>query len=827
MTVASHAPEQATERRSFYIRPQPLTSALIHFSKQSNRQIVVASRIVPQRTTRGVRGSMSIERALEELLAGSGLTFSLEGERTVRIVEAKERESEVAEPLPSLASERWVPPESVPSTSMLLSEVLVTARRIQESAQDVPIVVNVFTPEVMASQDVRTFTDLERMVPAVSTCCSRHTISAFTYIRGVNNAIGYFAEVPTPLNGTALHFDIANVQVLKGPQGTLFGIATNGGAILYEPRRPSNRLEGHAAITAGSRDRATVEAVLNLPVSDSLSIRVGGVVHRADGYVRNVTAGTYMGDENYWIGRLAVSYRPSPSFTNISILNVYRSDRVPEPLGIPYGENAGINPAGSVEAVFGGPELDAWKEHQLSLGRYAIVGTSVENGPRQKNNQINFINTTSYDISPTMRLRNIVGFVQERTISIGDTDSTPFRIFETSFPTEFPGPTRQYSEELQLQGTGLGGSLTYVVGTFNRITKQDEPATTYAYSLGVRSGTRSRAEGSTSSVFAEGSYSLSNWLEGLQFTAGYRFTYDSREAAQVRFDAEGNEIFRFDAAYAWQRSSYRWGVSYAPIPQVMLYFMNSRGYSAGGFNLVAPSSAQRYDPETLDNYELGMKAEWHLFGRPIRTNVSAYYGDWDRMQAQVTSRCETPTGIVFCQLTRNAATGLIYGVEGEFTFKPKNWMSISGNVAYMRGKYREFFGSTPSGECCVDLSHAPFLYVPRWKYSLIARADLPIDPAFGQVDLAVTYSYTDDIHSIFTLGPPAHWTTSPPMENVNLTLNWREVLGISGLGLAAMVTNLTQNTNLQGQWGVYETLGQYGRGVAVPRSWALRLRYDF
>src|SRR5690606_29232282 len=120
-------------------------------------------------------------------------------------------------------------------------------------------------------------------------------------------------------------------------------------------------------------------------------------------------------------GRLALSYRPIPSLTNVSILNVHHSDRTPEPLGIPYGPDAGINPAGSVAALFGGPELDAWKAQQLSLGRYAIVGTSVEHGPRQEVTQINFINTTSYEISPHLRLRNILGFVQDRTVNIADT----------------------------------------------------------------------------------------------------------------------------------------------------------------------------------------------------------------------------------------------------------------------------------------------------------------------------------------------------------------------------------------------------------------------
>ena len=825
--ISQSTQAQDADVRTYNIRAQSLRGALIRFSKQSDRQVVVASRILPHRASPGLNGSMTIRAALEKLLAGSGLAYELEGAHTVRIFAAQEQEKPRETNTGAALAERTLPAELLSlNADTALEAVFVTARRIEESAQEVPIVVNVFTQEEMSAQDVRTFTELERMLPAVSTCCSRSGVSAFTYIRGVNSAVGYFAEVPTLLNGNALYFDMANVQVLKGPQGTVFGIATNGGAILYEPRRPVQSFEGYAAVTGGARDRVTTEAVANMPVSDSLALRVGGILHRADGYVRDVTNDTLLGGDNYWTARVSLAYRPSARLSQVSMLNVHRSDRVPEPLGVPYGADAGINPTGPVVSAFDRDALASWAAQQESLGRYSIVGNSVAGGPRQRVDQLNFVNTTSYEITPDLRLRNIAGFVQERTRNVTDTDATPFRIYETSFPTEFPGPTRQYSDELQLQGRAFEDSLRYVIGTFNRWTKQDEPATVYTYSLGVRSGTRSRAEGNTASVFAEGTYSLSSLMEGLELTAGYRFTRDSREAAQARFDAAGEEIARFEAKGAWGRGSYRWGLSITPMPEVMFYFMNSKGYTAGGFNLNAPASARRFDPEVLDNYEAGVKAEGRLWGRPIRANLSAYYGDWDDMQVQVTSRCDTPTGVVFCQLTRNAATGEIYGMEGEVTVKPAESLSLSGNVAYMRGQYKEFFGATPSGECCVDLSDVPFLYIPKWKYSINARFDIPLDPSLGRFNVAAAYSYTDDIHCCFTLEAPAYWSTSPSMDNLNLAFTWRQ-LGEKGLSVSAIVTNVTQNSNMQGQWGVYETLGQYARAVALPRSWSVQLRYDF
>jgi hypothetical protein len=156
-------------------------------------------------------------------------------------------------------------------------------------------------------------------------------------------------------------------------------------------------------------------------------------------------------------------------------------------------------------------------------------------------------------------------------------------------------------------------------------------------------------------------------------------------------------------------------------------------------------------------------------------------------------------------------------LEGEFAINPLDSLELLANFGFMKGNYTNFYGLTPTGDCCVDLSRVPFLYIPEWKYSLTARWRLPMDQALGRMTLSAAYSYTDEINSIFTLGPPRYWNTSPAMQNLNLSLNWDAVMSIPRLSLSAIVTNVTQNETLQAQWGVYETLGQYARSVALPR----------
>ncbi len=717
--------------------------------------------------------------------------------------------------------------ESATSTFDALESVIVTARRREERAQDVPIAVNVYSEEVITKQDIRNFTDLERMMPAVSTCCSRGSVSSFTFIRGVNSAVGYFAEVPTLLNGNAFYFDIGSIQVLKGPQGTLFGIATNGGAILNEPARPTNRLEGYVSTTLGNFDRTTVEGVVNVPISDSFRLRAGYQKHASEGYVYDVTNKRWLGNEDYYTARLSLDWDITERLNNYMVVNYHSSDRVPEPLGVPYGPTAGIDPNGLFRLLLGPEEVDAWIAQQTQLGRYEIVGTSVEGGPRSVLEQTNFVNVTTFDLTDNLTIKNIIGFVQTRGFSWTDTDASPFRAFETSFPTEYPGPSRQYSEELQLQGNAFGGKLTYVIGSFNRWTKQDEPAISYSWSLGTRSGTLSETEGDTKSVFAEGTVALDGLLAGLEFTAGYRYTWDTREAKQERYNANGVLVSSFAAEGEWGRGSYRWGLQYKPSSSTMFYFTNSKGYSAGGFNLTAPPQDQRFNPEILDNYEIGVKSEWAIGGFLARTNLSVYYGEWDDIQAQVTSRCITATGPVLCQLTRNAATGEIKGFEAEFTLIPWDALQISGNVGYMDGKYTNFVGLDPTGTFELDLSDRRFLYLPEWKYSLSVTYGLPTPEAIGAVSLSGTYSYTSEINTIFTLGPPEYFNTNPAMKNLNASLRWDSMFGNSNLSSVLMVTNVLQNEVLHGQWGGYETVGQYGRAVAVPRQWSVMLRYNF
>ena len=199
-----------------------------------------------------------------------------------------------------------------------------------------PIAITAFTAETLKSNNIQSASDLQHFVPTLATLSSTRDEQAF-FIRGqgpnggVTGAPGvvtYFAEAPFSGGGPGLYYDLANVQVLEGPQGTLFGRNTTGGAVLFEPKKPVNDFEGYAQVTLGNYNRHDIEFALNIPiVDDKLLVRVAGNRAERDGFTKDVTTGQDL-DNNAtsWAGRLSVIFRPTDDFENYTVYDSFYSD---------------------------------------------------------------------------------------------------------------------------------------------------------------------------------------------------------------------------------------------------------------------------------------------------------------------------------------------------------------------------------------------------------------------------------------------------------------------------------------------------------------------
>lgn len=696
-----------------------------------------------------------------------------------------------------------------------LEEIVVTARRVEENIQSVPIAITALTPKVLEQKDIRTAYDLEKSVPGLSLCCFRNN-SGFGWIRGVPGVVGYFAEIPTSLSGNATYFDLANVQVLKGPQGTLFGLSTNGGAIVLTPAKPSEKVEGHAQVALGDYGRFQGEAVVNVPiVADKVLLRLGASVTKIDGYIYDPTQKADLANENYKVFRGGLTIRPTETIENYLLVNYYQSDDNNNPLGVA----SLINPTGATRAIFGAATVDALFAQQLREGKYRIPGIS-SNGTFSHVKQWNIADHLSWELSDNLTVRNILGYQASKIFQRNDLDALPLPIIDTGVGNSVaPGFAPEWTEELQLQGKAFDNKLTVTAGSFNRWT-QNSAAPNYNAIFGGLNGTVTKNKGKTNALYAQGTYDLGAVVEGLSFTAGFRYSWEKRQSNTTNLTGAGIAVAYSADSAKWKSPSYTLSLAYQATDDVLLYVTNSKGFSSGGFNGTAPQPLRVFNPETLSNVEVGIKADWMLGTVPLRTNVSGYYGFYSDIQVPITSIVQTPTGPQLSVVTQNAATGHIEGIDAEATIIPVSGLEIGGNLALLRARYDKYISNG------VDLSSTKFVFTPNYKYGINIRYTLPLDPKLGEISVSGDYVKQGEVVAT-ARAQPQIWDMTPPNDNLNVNINWDNILGRDGLSGAIFIYNVTGNQSSPGQLGTYDTLGILGLGVAPPRMWGGRLRYRF
>lgn len=705
-----------------------------------------------------------------------------------------------------------------------LEEIIVSARRIEENLQTVPIAITAITADTIESQGFHSVNDIAKSIPGLGIVGNRGETRVI-FIRGVPGVVGYWADAPAPLTSIALYFDLANVQALKGPQGTLFGISTNGGAILYKPKMPTDKFEGFAEVTLGDYDKVAGQAVLNVPiVQDKVLLRVGVLKNRTGGYIFDQTLQRKIADENYWIGRAALTLKPFEGLQNDTVFNIYKFHGVP---GVNPLSEVQNNPNSSSARVFGLAALQALQDLQNSLGRYTVPGSPWHSGAMSWEKQLNIVNTTTLELSDELTLKNIAGTWRQNAFSrSGSGYALPLGGGVTP-PGTASGPTYQYSEELQVLGNY--GPLSFVAGGFYSRQDRQNVRPTYSMSLGTVSGAMAKPGARTTAVFGQGTYDLDRWVEGLKFTAGYRYTWDNRSLSQQRLNAAGVFTTNFQRTAKFKAPSYTLSATYQLTPDTMLFLTNAKGYTSGGFNSAAPEQGAVFQPESLNNLEGGVKTEWMLGDVQGRTNVSAYHGWYNSVQVLDTRRFDIPGGgNISANLTTNAGKARISGAEGEFTIIPDSSVELSGSVGYMHAKFTKYLRVLANGTV-QDRKHLPFVDMPKWKVALNGTYHLPVMEAVGEVSVTANYTWQDSLFRNSEIG----FETAPQVQNtpigvLNMQLDIKNLAGREGLDLQFYVTNLTQeDEDTRGGFGWASGTGYYAKWPADPRMYGVKVRYSF
>ncbi|EEF24512.1 conserved hypothetical protein, partial [Ricinus communis] len=410
-------------------------------------------------------------------------------------------------------------------TASGLEEVTVTARRREEQIQEVPLAITALTGEALEKAGVQGVEDLRFRAPALQVSPSPFGSAVPGYtIRGQRQLESIITQDPSvgiyvdevvqqrPHGTNQGFFDIQSVQVLKGPQGTLFGRSTTGGAVLIKSNTPElGAAKGELGVSVGNYNAVTTDAMANIPAGPDLAFRIAGQFTHHDGYTDNITTGKEQDDDNTRAIRLSMLANITDALQNTLILSTFHSDNNGTAFKLTR-----VNPnlgAGAIGRLLG-PTLNTLNGEDF----HTVAGNYVG---LEDVDTSDVANTTTYDFSG-MTLKNILGYRYVDSDVAFDYDGAPANYFQSrNFLRSY-----QFSDELQLLGKAFDDSVDWITGLyyFNEFGRDTQNS--------LLAGTRAndgKAENTSKSVFAHATWHLP-WLDKkLSFTAGARYTEDERE----------------------------------------------------------------------------------------------------------------------------------------------------------------------------------------------------------------------------------------------------------------------------------------------------------
>ncbi len=647
-----------------------------------------------------------------------------------------------------------------------MEEVVVTARRIEERAQDVPISMTVFNQQQLTERNVTSGADLATYTPSLSTNTEFGSEGTSFAIRGFRQEIDttasvavYFADVVAPRGsaggtntgdgaGPGSFFDLQNVQVLKGPQGTLFGRNTDGGAVLLVPQKPTSQREGYVDAGYGNHDMMHVQGVFNLPVSDHFRMRFGMDHENRDGYMKNISGigPDAFNDIDYTSARVSAVWDITPSLENYTIASFVNSDHngVGQKL---FACNPGVG-LGSLAC----PQFAKDSAQDFF---------TVENDlpfAKAEMQQWQLINTTTWTQSDTLTVKNIASYAQLTNKAYNDLFGTNFQV--PAIPAlGLPAPTSIYinqvvtapghklndmadmTEELRFQGNLLSNRLIWQSGLYAEFNEpQSDTGVTSGSGInctdifnlkcvdleglgaGAQVGTVNYQVGRSRfhdyGIYEQASYSLT---DSLKLTEGLRYTMDSAQAhydealyyfssplasppsvpsiycaapSQAHSYISGNgpapsvDSCKVSLKKDSQAPTWLLGLDYKLTDNNLLYIKYARGYRQGSVSPTAPEGYQTFNPEKVDTYELGSK---NSFNNVVRGtfNVAAFYNDFRDQQIGEGFLCPATTPL--CGVSGNlgivnAGKSRMYGLETDSTISPYKGLTMAISYAYLNTK---------------------------------------------------------------------------------------------------------------------------------------------
>ena len=653
-------------------------------------------------------------------------------------------------------------------SSALLEEVVVTAQRRAESVQDVPITINVLSGGQLKNNVINNTFDLQAKIPGfVSTPVASY---GFTYLRGIGTdqqTVGLEPAVATHIDGVYFPrvasgfqelYDVDRVEVIKGPQGTLFGRNATGGAIHVISKRPNNEFGGYLDATVGNLEKIRIEGALNTPIiEDKVLFRIAGVYHNDEGYSKNEFLNKEEDDTDIQSLRTQLLVHASDNFS-IRFFGDYTNNE--------GGRGAASHPSEPYDnAALGIPGGDINPDVRINR-RDAPADTEIEDWGIGAEIEWVLGGVTVKSLSSYRELENRLHV---------DFDLTPLNLSGFSDPIE---NSENWMQEIQLSSNSDGG-LEWVVGAFifNEDVRQDyyfpfASSVFAANPLGPAvvqgglydSGTSDTAIVDTFSwaLFGQASYELT---EKFRLTAGLRYSYDEREidynvflldipAPATAVDLLANRpglgvAFVTDAQKGdWDAFTPKAGIEYFYSDDIMYYFSATRGFKSGGYNGIlfgAATTLEAVDPEIIWSYEAGVKST--LMEGRMRLNITGFYYDYQDIQLNILTADQAATR-GFANV-RNAGDADIYGAEVEVNLAVTDYFRVDGLIAYLDTELGTLLSANPNAAMDTDQSGNRLPNAPEFSLNIGAEYNWGLGD-LGELSVRGDYTHrTRRYHTIY------------------------------------------------------------------------------
>jgi iron complex outermembrane recepter protein len=791
---------------------------------------------------------------------------------------------------------------------VLLDEVVVTAQRREERAQDVAISMTMFDQDQLANANMVNTADLAIHTPSMSLNQRFGPENASFAIRGFTKelrttaSVGvYFAEVVAPRGqnvqdsgdgaGPGTMFDLQNIQVLKGPQGTLFGRNTTGGAVLITPHRPTDEFEGFVEVSYGNFRMRKQQAVVNIPLHDRVRLRLGIENMERDGHLNNYTrmGASKLGNANYTAGRLSLEVDFTDQLQNYTVINYGDSDThgyAPSLFVCNTRDDPSENPILLLTQQACQDQLA--RERAAGNDGFYDIASTVPN-PTVQIEDLRIVNHLTWYLADNLTLKGILGYAsltQENAMDVFGTQFTETQAALIDLPVPVPGgladPNREFSAgvtqinpnhpvtsqdtwvaELQVQGFSFGDRLEWQAGVYYENSRPDgssgnhspilincELATAEQRDLsqvncndplgGVLGGVLAhdiRTEYKNQAVYGQASY---DFLDRFKFTAGLRYTKDEAEARNNRTiqrfvftQPQEPTVILSESAVKSSAPTGLLELQYRPLEDVMLYAKYVRGYRQGSVNPAADAGVDSHDEETVDNYEIGAKTEFY-WPVPGRFNIALFYNDLTDMQLQTgyVSPTAGPTTAIF-----NAGKARIRGLEFDGFLRLFDRLTASFGFSYLDTELVE--QDQEGNQQRVEDAGGPlagFTFTPI----AVEGDELPFAPEISyNVSLNYTLPLPPSIGMVSVGATYAHTGKQRATSSVDSPFSELPAFSILNLNakwadifgtpldFSMFATNVLDEEYLLDLTGTFSALGFDSRMVGMPRMYGARLRYTF